>query len=58
MLAGEIGAWSRHECSKAGHEVLRTELDMGGAITERVLELVNDLIRGIDRAFRGRGLFG
>jgi hypothetical protein len=47
MVAGEVDAGARYERGKAGDEVLRTEQDVCGAVTERILELVNHLAGAI-----------
>lgn len=52
VLARSRGAWAgrrRHECGEAGDKVLWTEQDVGGAIAEGLLELIDDLAGAIDR---------
>ncbi len=49
MIAGEIGARSRHECSEAGYKALGAEDDVSGAVAEGKLELIDHLAGGIDR---------
>ena len=44
MVAGEVDTWARYERGKAGDEVLRAEQDVCGAVAERVLELVNQIM--------------
>jgi hypothetical protein len=47
MVTGEIDPRARYECSEVGDKVLGAEQDMGGAVAERVFELVHDLTGGI-----------
>ena len=43
MKTGQVEPWARHQSCQAGDEVERIEHDMGRAIAERLLELVDDL---------------
>jgi len=47
MVSGEIDPRERHKCDEAGDKVLRAEQDMGSAVLEQVLELVDDLTGGV-----------
>jgi len=47
VITGEIDPWAWHESSEPGYEILRSEEDMGGAVAERVLELIHHLAGGI-----------
>ena len=39
----ELQSRARHECGQAGDKVERVENDMGGAVSKRLLERIDDL---------------
>ena len=49
VVSGEMGAGAWHEGGEAGDEVDGVEHDMGGAVSEGVLESIHDLPAVIDR---------
>jgi hypothetical protein len=58
VLPGEVDAWGRYECGKAGDEVRWGDHYVCGAVAKRVLEVVDDLPDGISVLPIGELLIG